>query len=49
MMTPDGSRAYVVLADEKIIAVLDLKTLEVTRRIPAHGTEPEGMAWVEAR
>jgi YVTN family beta-propeller protein len=48
LITPDGSRAYVVLADENRIAVIDLKTLEVTGYIPSHGTEPEGMAWVDA-
>jgi hypothetical protein len=48
MMTPDGGRAHVVLSDEETIAVLDLKTLEVTR-ISTYGSELEGMAWVETR
>ena len=44
LILPDGSRAYVAVAGEKTVAVLDLKTLEVTARIPT-GNGPDGMAW----
>lgn len=44
LMVPGGSRAYVAVAGEKTVAVLDLKTLEVTARI-ATGNGPDGMAW----
>jgi YVTN family beta-propeller protein len=40
----DGGRAYIAAAGEKTVAVLDLKTLEVTARIPT-GNGPDGMAW----
>lgn len=47
LMTPDGSFAYVALpeVDHDLLAIIDLKTLEVTGHI-APGTRPEGMAWV---
>jgi YVTN family beta-propeller protein len=44
LIPPDGSRAYVAVAGEKTVAVLDLKTLEVTARISAGGG-PDGLAW----
>jgi len=37
-------RAYVAVAGDKTVAVLDLKTLEVTARIST-GNGPDGMAW----
>jgi YVTN family beta-propeller protein len=43
-MEPNGARAYVAISSDNSIAVVDLKTLEVTRRIPS-GANPEGMAW----
>jgi YVTN family beta-propeller protein len=43
LIPPDGANAYVAVAGEKTIAVLDLKTLEVTARIPT-GNGPDGMA-----
>ena len=44
LIPPDGTRAYVAVAGEKMVAVLDLKTLEVTARIST-GNGPDGMAW----
>jgi len=44
LMAPDAARGYVAVAGDKNIAVLDLKTLEVTARI-ATGNGPDGLAW----
>jgi YVTN family beta-propeller protein len=44
LIVPDGSRAYVAVAGENNVAVIDLKTLDVTGRIST-GTGPDGMAW----
>ncbi|HSK08138.1 MAG TPA: cytochrome D1 domain-containing protein, partial [Vicinamibacterales bacterium] len=44
LVVPDGSRAYIALTGENALAVLDLKTLEVTGRV-ATGGGPDGMAW----
>jgi len=44
LIAPDGAHAYVAVAGDKNIAVLDLKTLEVSTRIPT-GAGPDGMAW----
>jgi YVTN family beta-propeller protein len=44
LIAPDGAHAYVAVAGEKTVAVLDLKTLEVTARISTGGG-PDGMAW----
>ena len=44
LMAPDGSRAYVAVSSADKIAVVDLKTLEVTGQIDA-GKQPDGLAW----
>jgi YVTN family beta-propeller protein len=44
LIAPDGAHAYVAVAGEKNVAILDLKTLEVSARIPT-GNGPDGMAW----
>jgi YVTN family beta-propeller protein len=44
LIPPDGSRAYVAVAGDKTVAVLDLRTLEVTARISTDNG-PDGMAW----
>ncbi len=44
LIPPDGSRAYVAVAGDNQVAVIDLKTLEVTDRIST-GAGPDGMAW----
>jgi YVTN family beta-propeller protein len=43
-MQPDGARAFVACTPDNYVAVIDLKTLEVTGHIDAGG-EPDGMAW----
>lgn len=48
LIVPDGSRAYVAVAGDHNVAVLDLKTLELTGRIST-GAGPDGMAWAEKR
>ena len=45
-MAPDGSRAFVALAQEGVVATIDLKTLEVTSKLPT-GPDVDGMAWVK--
>jgi len=42
---PNGARAFVSCGPENFVAVVDLKTLEVTGHIDA-GKEPDGLAWV---
>jgi DNA-binding beta-propeller fold protein YncE len=44
LMQPDGSRAFISCGPDNYVAVLDLKTLEVTGHIDAGG-EPDGLAW----
>ena len=48
LMAKDGSRAYVCVAGDDRIAVLDLKTLQVTGHITT-GKGPDGMAWADRR
>lgn len=48
LISPDGAHAYVAVAGDKNVAVLDLKTLEVSTRIPT-GAGPDGMAWAVRR
>lgn len=45
LIVPDGSRAYVAVSADNNIAVVDLKTLTITARIPT-GNGPDGMAWL---
>jgi DNA-binding beta-propeller fold protein YncE len=44
LMDPDGSRAFVACSADNYIAVVDLKTLEVTGRLEVGGV-PDGLAW----
>jgi YVTN family beta-propeller protein len=44
LMNPDGAVAYVACTPDDYVAVVDLKTLEVTGKIEA-GPEPDGLAW----
>jgi YVTN family beta-propeller protein len=46
LIQPDGSRAFVATAGEDSVAIVDLKTLAITGRIPT-GSGPDGMAWVK--
>jgi YVTN family beta-propeller protein len=43
-MQPDGSRAYVACTPDGYVAIIDLKSLEVTGHIDA-GKQPDGLAW----
>jgi YVTN family beta-propeller protein len=45
LMQPDGSRAFVACSPDNYVAVIDLKSLEVTGHIDV-GPVPDGMAWV---
>jgi YVTN family beta-propeller protein len=45
LIQPDGSRVYAAVNADSNVAVVDLKTLEVTGRISS-GNDPDGMAWV---
>ena len=47
LIAPDGERAFVAVNGDNYVAVLNLKTLEVTGRISM--SSPDGMAWAEAR
>ena len=44
LMDPDGQRAFIACGPDNYVAVLDLKTLEVTSHIDVGG-EPDGLAW----
>jgi len=44
LMQPDGSRAYVAVGSDNGVAVIDLKSLEVTGHITT-GPGPDGLAW----
>jgi YVTN family beta-propeller protein len=44
LMDPHGKRAFIACSPDNYIAVLDLKTLEVTSHIDVGG-EPDGLAW----
>ncbi len=44
VMDPNGSRAFVACSPDNSVAVVDLKTLEVTGRIDVGGN-PDGLAW----
>jgi len=48
LIAPDGSSAYVAVSTNDKIAVVDLKTLEVTGQISA-GKQPDGMAWAVSK
>jgi YVTN family beta-propeller protein len=47
-MQPDGLRAYVACTPDDYIAIIDLKSLEVTGHIQA-GKQPDGLAWAVER
>jgi len=46
LMVPDGSRAFVAVSGDNKVAIVDLKTLEVTKTFVT-GKDPDGMAWGE--
>jgi YVTN family beta-propeller protein len=45
ILIPDNSRAFVAVNGENYVAVLDLKTWQVTKKIQT-GIGPDGLAWV---
>lgn len=45
LMPATGGLAYVAVTGDNLIAAVDLKTWQVTKKIPT-GTGPDGMAWV---
>jgi YVTN family beta-propeller protein len=45
LVAPDGQHAFVAVSGDNHIAVVDLKTLSVARKITT-GNGPDGMAWV---
>lgn len=47
-MQPDGSRVFVACSPDGYVAIIDLKSLEVTGHIDA-GKTPDGMAWMVRR
>jgi DNA-binding beta-propeller fold protein YncE len=47
-MEPGGARAYVGCTPDNYVAVIDLKSFEVTGHIDA-GPGPDGLAWVTVR
>ena len=48
LMAKDGSRAYVCVAGDDRIDIVDLKTLQVTGHLTT-GKGPDGMAWADRR
>jgi YVTN family beta-propeller protein len=44
LMDPEGMRAFISCGPDNYVAVVDLKTLEVTSHIDVGG-EPDGLAW----
>ena len=48
LIAPGGERAYVALAGDNAVAVIDLHKLEIAERIPT-GPGPDGMAWAQQR
>ena len=48
LMDTNGSRAFVACTADNYVAVIDLKTLEITNKIDVGG-EPDGLAWAIIR
>jgi YVTN family beta-propeller protein len=46
LIVPDSSRAYVAVSGKDKVAVVDLKSLEVTGAVST-GRQPDGLAWVQ--
>jgi len=44
LIVPDGSRAFVAVSGDNKVAVVDLKTMEVTATFET-GKDPDGMGW----
>jgi YVTN family beta-propeller protein len=48
VVQPDGARAFVACTPDNYVAVIDLRSLEVTGKIQSGGN-PDGMAWAVRR
>ncbi len=48
VMVPDGSRAYVAVSGKDKVAVVDLKSMEVSGSVST-GKQPDGLAWVQGK
>ena len=48
LMAKDGSKAYVAVAGDSNIAILDLATMKVVGHLET-GRGPDGMAWADRR
>jgi len=48
LMAPDGSRAFIAVSAKNKVAVIDLKTLEVSGYVET-GKGPDGLAWAERK
>jgi DNA-binding beta-propeller fold protein YncE len=48
LMDPGGARAFIACSPDNYVAILDLKTLEVTGHLDVGG-EPDGLAWAVRR
>jgi YVTN family beta-propeller protein len=46
LIPPDGTNAYVAVAGDGLVAIVDLKSLEVKGKIET-GKGPDGMAWIK--
>jgi DNA-binding beta-propeller fold protein YncE len=46
LIVADGSRSFVAVSEKNKVAVVDLKSLEVTGEIPT-GKQPDGLAWAQ--
>src|SRR5262249_10236000 len=46
LIPPEGGRAFVAVNGDNLVAVIDLKTWTVTRKLQT-GNGPDGMAWVK--
>jgi YVTN family beta-propeller protein len=45
LVLPDGGKAYVAVSGDNKLAIIDLKTFDVTGNVTT-GASPDGMAWV---
>jgi DNA-binding beta-propeller fold protein YncE len=46
LIVPDGSRAFIAVSEKNKVAVVDLKSLEVTGEVQT-GKQPDGLAWAQ--
>jgi DNA-binding beta-propeller fold protein YncE len=48
LLDPNGTRAFIAVAGDNRIDILDLKTLTITGRLET-GAGPDGMAWLAGK